>query len=317
MIEVLLKNKEILRIRRIEELEGREGEVQLMQFAGYTEAEVEWVRQRYGVNTSIMHHYEDIEISSHFLSTAGQAAFHIPILSYDSERTLVETPMFGIVSPERLFFFLSAEADGFFAKAYAAHIPRLLQTVDTGDLLRLQIKFIADYYADITESETRNVKSLAGLILLKRNFSNDVMNLITHCSFNNLLVKEALLETTRVFNLYRKSDWGRKIDIGTTLDAELDDLAVVSDYIRFNFDRLEDLKENVANKIDIEQNAIFKKLTVVTVCISLPMLIAGIYGMNFERMPELKFAYGYPAAIVLMLLSAVLSYVFFKRKKWL
>ena len=48
-----------------------------------------------------------------------------------------------------------------------------------------------------------------------------------------------------------------------------------------------------------------------------PTLVASIYGMNFEVMPELKWAAGFPFAIVLMLVSAVLPYAFFKRKGWL
>jgi len=91
----------------------------------------------------------------------------------------------------------------------------------------------------------------------------------------------------------------------------------VSDYIQFNFDRLDDLKENVSNKIDLEQNYIFKMLTVVTVCISLPTFIAGVYGMNFVNMPELTTTFGYPITIIAMIFSAILPYLYFKRKKWL
>ena len=97
----------------------------------------------------------------------------------------------------------------------------------------------------------------------------------------------------------------------------MSDLSAISDYIQFNFDRLDDLKENVSSKIDLEQNHIFKMLTVVTVCISLPTFIAGLYGMNFDDMPELKAPHGYPIVIILMLLSALLPFIYFKRKKWL
>jgi magnesium transporter len=117
--------------------------------------------------------------------------------------------------------------------------------------------------------------------------------------------------------LYKKSSWEQKIDIKETIETELNGLFVVSDYIQFNFDRLDDLKENLSNKIDLEQNYIFKVLTVVTVCISLPTLIAGVYGMNFENMPELKTVYGYPLAIVGMIISGILPFVYFRRKKWL
>jgi magnesium transporter len=48
-----------------------------------------------------------------------------------------------------------------------------------------------------------------------------------------------------------------------------------------------------------------------------PTLIASIYGMNFKHMPELDWFYGYPVAIILMVLAAALPYFFFKWKKWL
>jgi magnesium transporter len=57
-------------------------------------------------------------------------------------------------------------------------------------------------------------------------------------------------------------------------------------------------------------------LTIITVCISLPTLIAGIYGMNFKNMPELTASYGYPLALLGIVLSFVLPLLYFKMKKW-
>lgn len=117
--------------------------------------------------------------------------------------------------------------------------------------------------------------------------------------------------------MYLKSNWEQKMDLKESIRNDLNDLAVVSDYIQFNFDRLDDLKENISSKINLEQNHIFKMLTVATVCISLPTLIAGIYGMNFDDMPELKNNYGYPIVLISMLCAAILPFIYFKRKKWL
>jgi magnesium transporter len=67
----------------------------------------------------------------------------------------------------------------------------------------------------------------------------------------------------------------------TKINVELDDIAVISDHLQFNFERLDDLEDNINSKIDLEQNKIFRTLTII-ICISLPTLIAGIYGMNFK-----------------------------------
>jgi magnesium transporter len=48
-----------------------------------------------------------------------------------------------------------------------------------------------------------------------------------------------------------------------------------------------------------------------------PTLVASIYGMNFHHMPELDWPYGYPLALVIMVCSAVLPFVYFKRRGWL
>jgi magnesium transporter len=48
-----------------------------------------------------------------------------------------------------------------------------------------------------------------------------------------------------------------------------------------------------------------------------PTLVASVYGMNFRAMPEIQWQYGYPMAIGLMILSAVLPFLYFKRKGWL
>jgi magnesium transporter len=69
--------------------------------------------------------------------------------------------------------------------------------------------------------------------------------------------------------------------------------------------------------VNIEQNRIIKIFTVATVAFMPPTLIASLYGMNFKIMPELGWDYGYVFAISLMVLSSVLTLIFFKKKNWL
>jgi magnesium transporter len=69
--------------------------------------------------------------------------------------------------------------------------------------------------------------------------------------------------------------------------------------------------------LNIQQNGIIKIFSVAAVVFLPPTLIASIYGMNFAFMPELQSPYGYPLALGGMVLSAILPYLFFKRKGWL
>lgn len=69
--------------------------------------------------------------------------------------------------------------------------------------------------------------------------------------------------------------------------------------------------------INIEQSSIIKIFSVASVCFLPPTLIASIYGMNFDRMPELSQPWGYPAAIASMVAAAVLPLLWFRKKGWL
>jgi magnesium transporter len=69
--------------------------------------------------------------------------------------------------------------------------------------------------------------------------------------------------------------------------------------------------------ISIEQNGIIKIFSVAAVIFLPPTLVASIYGMNFEHMPELQWLWGYPYAIGLMIVSAIVPYLFFKNRGWL
>ena len=95
------------------------------------------------------------------------------------------------------------------------------------------------------------------------------------------------------------------------------DIGSLLDHTSFNFERLEFLQNTFLGLVDMEQNRIIKIFTVVTVVFMPPTLIASMYGMNFQFMPELDELWGYPFAILLMIMSSVLTLLFFKRKKWL
>jgi magnesium transporter len=69
--------------------------------------------------------------------------------------------------------------------------------------------------------------------------------------------------------------------------------------------------------INIQQSSIFKVFSLFTVAFLPPTLIGAIYGMNFEHMPELHETWGYPAALVAMVVAAILPLLWFKRKGWL
>jgi magnesium transporter len=95
------------------------------------------------------------------------------------------------------------------------------------------------------------------------------------------------------------------------------DVASLTDHATFLSGKIIFLLDATLGMINIQQNDIIKIFSVAAVVFLPPTLIASIYGMNFRHMPELDWWFSYPLAIVLMVLAAVLPYLYFKRRGWL
>jgi magnesium transporter len=91
----------------------------------------------------------------------------------------------------------------------------------------------------------------------------------------------------------------------------------LTDHVSFLANKIVFLLDATLGMINIQQNDIIKIFSIAAVVFLPPTLVASIYGMNFDVMPELKWVAGYPFALSLMVLSGVLPYLFFKRKGWL
>jgi magnesium transporter len=95
------------------------------------------------------------------------------------------------------------------------------------------------------------------------------------------------------------------------------DVHSLSDHAAYLSNKIQFLLDAMLGVVSIEQNNVIKIFSVAAVVLMPPTLIASIYGMNFKHMPELDWHFGYPIAVVLMVLAAALPYYIFKWKKWL
>jgi magnesium transporter len=77
------------------------------------------------------------------------------------------------------------------------------------------------------------------------------------------------------------------------------------------------LTSNRQNEVSMQQNEQVKKISSWAAIFFAPSFVAGVYGMNFDHMPELHWTLGYPLAILLMAATAALMYAIFKKKGWL
>jgi magnesium transporter len=95
------------------------------------------------------------------------------------------------------------------------------------------------------------------------------------------------------------------------------DVISLSDHASFLTSKVTFSLDAILGLVSIEQNGIIKIFSVAAVVFLPPTLVASIYGMNFEVMPEMDLTFGYPMALGLMVLSAIMPYLYFKRKGWL
>ena len=95
------------------------------------------------------------------------------------------------------------------------------------------------------------------------------------------------------------------------------DISSLNDHVSYLGDKITFLLDATLGMVSIEQNNIIKIFAVLSVVFMPPTLIASIYGMNFQYMPELADHWGYPVALLAMLAAAIGPYLFFKWRRWL
>ena len=131
--------------------------------------------------------------------------------------------------------------------------------------------------------------------------------------------RESVLSFSRVVTFFRevsKND-AALAPANAHLKSLADDLSSLGDHASFLSNKVSFLLDATLGLINNEQNGIIKIVSVAAVVFLPPTLVASIYGMNFQHMPELGWRLGYPMALALMVVSAVLPWVVFRRKGWL
>lgn len=131
--------------------------------------------------------------------------------------------------------------------------------------------------------------------------------------------RESLLSFQRITTYFSRAheDLPHRREVRDRLEAVNGDIRALTDHVGYLSSRISLLLDATVGLINLEQSGISKILSIVSVAFLPPTLIASIYGMNFHHMPELAHPLGYPLAVGVMILSAVLPYAYFKRKGWL
>ncbi len=131
-------------------------------------------------------------------------------------------------------------------------------------------------------------------------------------------LRETSVSTTRLLSFLVSTDAiHQDTDNRRHVESLIADTRALSDHSNFVGDNLTFLLDASLGLINLEQNMVMKLFSVFAVVFMPPTLIAGVYGMNFDRMPELKWAFGYPFALVLILASAIIPLWIARRRGWL
>ncbi|MGB3387718.1 MAG: magnesium/cobalt transporter CorA [Pseudaminobacter sp.] len=219
------------------------------------------------------------------------------------------------------------------------HEPRAFQTFPTraekvsigctsGETILIGLlETIVDRLADISERVGRDIDALSHDIFQSTETKANKRDRNFQKVLQTLGRKEGLTSDIRdsLMTLQRLSGFlgnalGQDKD-GKELRARVKvltrDVMSLTDHVTFLSQKITFLLDATLGMINIEQNGIIKIFSVAAVVFLPPTLVASVYGMNFEIMPELQWPLGYPFALGLMVLSAVLPFWYFKRRGWL
>ena len=174
-----------------------------------------------------------------------------------------------------------------------------------------------DDLADTLEGVYTQLEATSNLVLEDNDTQHEeALDELARQEDTNGKVRLCLMDTQRAlsFLLRRGKLSAAHAETARELLRDIDSLLPHNSFV---FDKINFLMDAAQGFISIRQNQIIKTFSIAAVVFLPPTVIASIYGMNFDLMPELHWDLGYPWALGLMLLSGVAPYVFFKVKGWL
>lgn len=172
-----------------------------------------------------------------------------------------------------------------------------------------------EFDADMIENMTQKITQLSNSLTLQE-ADEELLSEIKNLQEKTMLLRENIIDKQRTVSSMLRSEF-IPAELQPKLTIIIKDINSLVEHIKFSFDRLDYLQDTFLGYVNIEQNKIIKIFTIVSVIFMPPTLIASIYGMNFAFMPEMDKRWGYPIALLLMVLSSLIILYYFKKRKWL
>ena len=288
--------------------------------------EKRWIKQHYGLSIPEDAMDEDIEESARFYEEDnGDLHIRSDFLIDDNEQPrsvrvafILNLTNSDLKSKGVLFSIHDEDVPVFrLLRMRARRAPGLIE--DAKEVLLALFDADAEYSADTLENiydelEKVSKQVLAGDVTDTR--AGEVLGAIARQEDLNGRIRRNVMDTRRAVSFMMRS---KMLNSNQFEEARqiLRDIESLDSHTAFLFDKINFLMDATVGFININQNKIIKIFSVASVALLPPTLIASVYGMNFQHMPELAKEWGYPYALLLMLASALGPMWYFRKRGWL
>ncbi len=291
-----------------------------------TPEEKRWIKQHYGLSIPEDAMDEDIEESARFYEEDnGELHIRSDFLIDDHEqpRGVRVAFILNLVNDELkskgvLFSIHDEDVPVFrLLRLRARRAPGLIN--DAREVLLKLFDADAEYSADTLEGIYDELE-LAGKKVLSGNVTDalagEVLGAIARQEDLNGRIRRNVMDTRRAVSFMMRS---KMLNAEQFEEARqiLRDIDSLDSHTAFLFDKINFLMDATVGFININQNKIIKIFSVASVALLPPTLIASVYGMNFRAMPELEWEFGYVYAIGVMVASAIVPMLYFRKRGWL
>jgi magnesium transporter len=285
------------------------------------------VEQTLGVSLPTREEMQEIEVSARLYSEAGAEFMTITALANIDSDEPVQTPVTFVLKGPMLATLRHLEPRAFLSFAARAQKANGVACASGEQIMLSLIEALTDRMADTLERVGAEIDAVSREVFRTKarqaastKATRDLRATLEQIGRNgDLLTKlrESLVSINRLLTYHSTMEVADKKAAKARAKTLHRDVLALSDQSTFLSQKINFLLDATLGLINLEQNQIIKIFSVAAVIFLPPTLVASIYGMNFEHMPELKLMFGYPMAIAFMIMSAILPYLWFKRRGWL
>ena len=286
-----------------------------------TNDEMNYIAKQYNLEIPTQEEREEIELSARYWEDSTTITINTHFLmrtQTDNNELTLTNETITFMTTQNILFTIRFNDFKIFEEMQARILASPKNFEDGYDVIDKMFEVRVEKDADILEWIDKEARKLRINVLEEKNeYTYDKMlKGISSLQELNMRVRDSLFDKRRAMTSLIKSDKIDK-DIKHNLTIVLKDLNSLVEFNVSQLNVLDNIQTILASQINIEQNKTIKLFIVATVAMMPPTLIGTIYGMNFEIMPELKWEYGYPIIVIIMIVSIILPVIFFKKKGWL